>query len=101
MGDKQRGTIERITVDFTYPDGTTKQRVIKGDEIKRLALLALKPSALRDHLPNLRGRGEAMRRFEEGDDTDPASKPAMMTVYDDGNYSLECRPNDHHPPVSE
>lgn len=100
MGDKQRGTIERIVVDIAYPDGTTKQRVLKGDELKRLTVLAVKPSAVRDHLPNLPDHAQALRRFEEGDDTDPTSAPALMTVYDDGTYSLECRPNDHHPPES-
>lgn len=100
MGDKQQGTIERITVDITYPDGTTKQRVIKGDELKRLALVAVKASAVRDHLPNIRDRDEVLRRFEEGYDTDPTSKPALLTVYDDGTSSLECRPDDHHPPES-
>lgn len=101
MGDKQRGTVERITVDISYPDGSVKQRVIKGDELKRLAILALKPEAVSNHLTNLKGRDEALKQFEEGDDTDPTSKPALMTLYDDGAYSLECRPNDHHPPHSE
>lgn len=101
MGEKQRGTIERITVDISYPDGSAKQRVIKGDELKRLAVIALKPDAVRNHLPNLKDHGAALRQFEEGDDTDPDTKPALMTLYDDGSYSMECRPNDHHPPASE
>lgn len=100
MGEKQRGTIERIAVDISYPDGSTKQRVIKGDELKRLAIIALKPDAVRNHLPNLKNRDEVLRQFEEGDDTDPTSKPALMTLYDDGIYSMECRPSDHHPPES-
>lgn len=100
MGDKQRGVIERITVDISYPDGSAKQRVIKGDELARLAVLALKPAAVRDHLPNMRGRDAALRGFEEGDESDPTSRPSLMTLYDDGTYSLECRPNDHHPPES-
>lgn len=100
MGEKQRGIVERVTVDFRYPDGSSKQRVIKGDELERLALLALKPSAVRDQLPNLPDHAAAVRSFEEGDESEPDIAPAMMTVYDDGTYSLECRPNDHHPPVS-
>lgn len=101
MGDKQRGTIERITVDITYSDGTAKQRIIKGDELRRLAVLALKPAAVRDFLTGFPGRDQALKRFEEGDDTDPDSSPALMTLYDDGTYSAECRPKDHHPPESK
>lgn len=100
MGEKQRGTVERVTLDIRYPDGTTKQRVIKSDELARLAMLVFKPAAVRDHLPNIRDPAGAFRSFEEGDDSDPDSKPAIMTVYDDGTYSMECRPSDHRPPTN-
>lgn len=96
MGDKQRGTVERVTVDIRYPDGSSKQRIIRDDELKRLSMLVLKASAVRDHLPNLPDQAAAARAFESADEA--GDLPALMTVYDDGTYDLECRPSDHRPP---
>lgn len=96
MGDKQRGTVERITVDIRYADGTTKQRIVQGDELKRLGMLVLKSSAVRDHLSSLPEKAAAVDAFESADEA--GDMPALMTVYDDGTYDMECRPSDHRPP---
>lgn len=98
MGEKTRGTIERITIDISYPDGEFYQRVIKADELRRLALLAFTPAAIREYLGNLKDHERITRNFEQGFEEPDRGKPSMLAVYSDGTYSEECDPGSHKPP---
>lgn len=99
MGDKSPGIIERITIEIRYPKEETRvERVIEGDELKRLALLAFTPAAIREHLEKLDDHEQIVRHFEEGFDAPDRGKPNLLTVYSDGTYSEECDYASHIPP---
>lgn len=101
MDDKVRGKIDQVTIELSYPDGNTKQRVIRGDELERLAMLAFTPQAVRDHLGKLNGHDRALRDFEHGFEAPDRGKPAMLAVYSDGTYSAECDPKSHREPDNQ
>lgn len=98
MEDSKSGTIEKITIDLTYPGGRKKQRVIQGDELKRLALLAFSPAAVGKYLGKLDNHDRVVRDFEEGIEGPGRGRASLVALYDDGAYSVECDDHSHNPP---
>jgi|GEM_PF-5965816 len=97
MSSRERGTIQRITVDLTYPDGQTKQAVIEGPELEGLSALVLTREGIAEALRDEAARGRVLDEFDHGRSGDGSDRPAMMLLYGDQTYTLSCDPTDHRP----
>lgn len=97
MSSQERGKVERITVELTYPDGETKQAVIEGAELNGLAALVLTRQAIADSLKDEAARERALGEYDHGRRGDGSDQPAMMLLYGDQTYTLACDPTDHRP----
>lgn len=97
MKQAGRGMIKRITIELEYPNGDEYTRVIEGDTLERLALIAFTEQAIQQHLRGIKAQDQALRTFAQGSDKAGRDRPAMLLLYADGSYAMECDWSSHHP----